>query len=195
MANNFNGKIGFNRNAANDAAQGMNEIAMYYISDTIKGLDMGTVSKSEYANDINWTIGRSNPSLTEVTVYDKDLQTTHKIKKFDVISSIDNIMFGQWNGYDIKFEYLKQVDTSNNLIYDSPISQVSPVSPIMYNCSTNRMISLDPIINFVKKTSAGLPQAQFENYIIYVVPFIYSAISNGVTLSTGFAVVSKQTTT
>lgn len=57
------------------------------------------------------------------------------------------------------------------------------------------MISLDPIVNFVKKTSAGLPQAQFEKYIIYVVPFIYSAISNGVTLSTGFAVVSKQTTT
>ena len=65
----------------------------------------------------------------------------------------------------------------------------------MYNCSTNKMISLNPIINFVKKTSAGLPQAQFENYIIYVVPFIYSAISNGVTLSTGFAIVSKQTAT
>ncbi len=65
----------------------------------------------------------------------------------------------------------------------------------MYNCSTNKMISLSPIVNFVKKTSAGLPQAQFENYIIYVVPFIYSAISNGVTLSTGFAIVSKQTAT
>ena len=65
----------------------------------------------------------------------------------------------------------------------------------MYNCSTNKMISLNPIVNFVKKTSAGLPQAQFENYIIYVVPFIYSAISNGVTLSTGFAIVSKQTAT
>lgn len=63
----------------------------------------------------------------------------------------------------------------------------------MYNCSTNKMISLDPIVNFIKKTQAGLPQAQFEDYIIYVVPFIYSAISNGVTLSTGFAVVSKQT--
>ena len=63
----------------------------------------------------------------------------------------------------------------------------------MYNCSTNRMISLDPIVNFVKKAQAGLPQAQFDKYIIYVVPFIYSAISNGVTLSTGFAVVSKQT--
>ncbi len=65
----------------------------------------------------------------------------------------------------------------------------------MYNCSTNKMISLSPIVNFVKKTQAGLPQAQFENYIIYVVPFIYSAISNGVTLSTGFAIVSKQTAT
>lgn len=62
----------------------------------------------------------------------------------------------------------------------------------MYNCSTNKMISLDPIVNFVKKASAGLPQAQFDNYIIYLVPFIYSAISNGVTLSTGFAIVSKQ---
>lgn len=62
----------------------------------------------------------------------------------------------------------------------------------MYNCSTNKMISLDPIVNFVKKASAGLPQAQFDKYNIYVVPFIYSAISNGVTLSTGFAVVSKQ---
>ena len=57
------------------------------------------------------------------------------------------------------------------------------------------MISLDPIVKFVKKTSAGLPQAQFENYNIYLVPFIYSAISNGVTLSTGFAVVSKQDST
>lgn len=65
----------------------------------------------------------------------------------------------------------------------------------MYNCSTNKMISLDPIVNFVKKASAGLPQAQFDNYIIYLVPFIYSAISNGVTLSTGFAVVSKQDST
>lgn len=62
----------------------------------------------------------------------------------------------------------------------------------MYNCSTNKMISLDPIVNFVKKASAGLPQAQFKKYDIYVVPFIHSAISNGVTLSTGFAVVSKQ---
>ena len=189
MANNFNGKIGFNRNAASDAAQGMNEIAMYYIQDTIKGLDMGTVSTSDYANNVNWTIGRSNPSLTEVTIYDKDLQTTHKIKKFDVISSIDNMMFGNWNDYNVKFE---QYDPSNNSFTD-PISQVSPVSPIMYNCSTNRMISLDPIVKFVKKTSAGLPQAQFDNYIMYVVPFIYSAISNGVSLSTGFAVVSKQT--
>lgn len=189
MANNFNGKIGFNRNAASDAAQGMNEIAMYYIQDTIKGLDMGTVSTSDYANNVNWTIGRSNPSLTEVTIYDKDLQTTHKIKKFDVISSIDNMMFGNWNDYNVKFE---QYDPSNNS-FKEPTSQVSPVSPIMYNCSTNRMISLDPIVKFVKKTSAGLPQAQFDNYIMYVVPFIYSAISNGVSLSTGFAVVSKQT--
>lgn len=78
-------------------------------------------------------------------------------------------------------------------MFIDPESQVSPVSPIMYNCSTNRMISLDPIVKFVKKTSAGLPQAQFKNYNIYVVPFIYSAISNGVTLSTGFAIVSKQT--
>ena len=155
---------------------------------------MGTVSKSDYANDVNWTIGRSNPSLTEVTVYDKDLQTTHKIKKFDVISSIDNIMFGNWNDYNVKFEERDTTGTSENGFKD-PISQVSPVSPIMYNCSTNRMISLDPIVNFVKKTSAGLPQAQFEKYNIYVVPFIYSAISNGVTLSTGFAVVSKQTST
>ena len=54
------------------------------------------------------------------------------------------------------------------------------------------MISLDPIVNFVKKAQAGLPQAQFEKYNIYLVPFIYSAISNGVTLSTGFAIVSKQ---
>lgn len=189
MVNNFNGKIGFNRNAASDAAQGMNEIAMYYIQDTIKGLDMGTVSTSDYANNVNWTIGRSNPSLTEVTIYDKDLQTTHKIKKFDVISSIDNMMFGNWNDYNVKFE---QYDPSNNS-FKEPTSQVSPVSPIMYNCSTNRMISLDPIVKFVKKTSAGLPQAQFDNYIMYVVPFIYSAISNGVSLSTGFAVVSKQT--
>ena len=191
MANNFNGKVGFNRNGTSDAAQGMNEIAMYYIQNTIKGLDMGTVSKSDYANDVNWTIGRSNPSLTEVTVYDKDLQTTHKIKKFDVISSIDNIMFGNWNDYNVKFE---EYDISNNSFKD-PVSQVSPVSPIMYNCSTNRMISLDPIVKFVKKTSAGLPQAQFDNYNIYLVPFIYSAISNGVTLSTGFAVVSKQDST
>lgn len=191
MANNFNGKVGFNRNASSDAAQGMNEIAMYYVQNTIKGLDMGTVSKSDYANDVNWTIGRSNPSLTEVTIYDKDLQTTHKIKKFDVISSIDNIMFGNWNDYNVKFE---QYNISNNSFTD-PVSQVSPVSPIMYNCSTNRMISLDPIVKFVKKTSAGLPQAQFDNYNIYLVPFIYSAISNGVTLSTGFAVVSKQDST
>ena len=191
MANNFNGKVGFNRNGTSDAAQGMNEIAMYYVQDTIKGLDMGTVSKSDYANDVNWTIGKSNPSLTEVTVYDKDLQTTHKIKKFDVISSIDNIMFGNWNDYNIKFE---EYDISKNSFKD-PVSQVSPVSPIMYNCSTNRMISLDPIVKFVKKTSAGLPQAQFDNYNIYLVPFIYSAISNGVTLSTGFAVVSKQDST
>ena len=104
IANNFNGKVGFNRNAASDAAQGMNEIAMYYVQDTIKGLDKGIVSKSYYANDVNWTIGKSNPSLTDVTIYDKDLQTTHKIKKFDVISSIDNIMFGNWNDYNIKFE-------------------------------------------------------------------------------------------
>ena len=205
MANNFNGKVGFNRNAASDAAQGMNEIAMYYVQNTIKGLDMGTVSKSNYANDVNWTIGRSNPTLTEVTVYDKDLQTTHKIKKFDVISSIDNIMFGNWNDYNVKFEqYTTHTedggkDNSGQPVtkivggFTDPISQVSPVSPIMYNCSTNRMISLDPIVKFVKKTSAGLPQAQFDKYNIYVVPFIYSAISNGVTLSTGFAVVSKQT--
>ena len=192
MANNFNGKIGFNRNATSDAAQGMNEIAMYYISDTIKGLDMGTVSTSDYANNVNWTIGRSNPSLTEVTVYDKDLQTTHKIKKFDVISSIDNMMFGNWNDYNVKFEGYDITNTTDNKFTD-PTSQVSPVSPIMYNCSTNRMISLDPIVNFVKKASAGLPQAQFKKYNIYVVPFIYSAISNGVTLSTGFAIVSKQT--
>ena len=191
MANNFNGKVGFNRNASTDAAQGMNEIAMYYISDTIKGLDMGTVSKSDYANDVNWTIGRSNPSLTSVTVYDKDLQSTHKIKKFDVISSIDNIMFGNWNDYAVTFE--ECISTSTSISFTQPKSQVSPVSPIMYNCSTNRMISLDPIVNFVKKASAGLPQAQFEYYNIYVVPFIYSAISNGVTLSTGFAIVSKQT--
>ena len=190
MANNFNGKVGFNRNGTSDAAQGMNEIAMYYVQDTIKGLDMGTVSKSDYANDVNWTIGRSNPTLTEVTVYDKDLQTTHKIKKFDVISSIDNIMFGNWNDYNVKFE---EYDISSDGKFKDPKSQVSPVSPIMYNCSTNRMISLDPIVKFVKKTSAGLPQAQFDKYNIYVVPFIYSAISNGVTLSTGFAVVSKQT--
>ena len=191
MANNFNGKVGFNRNGTSDAAQGMNEIAMYYVQDTIKGLDMGTVSKSDYANDVNWTIGRSNPSLTEVTVYDKDLQTTHKIKKFDVISSIDNIMFGNWNDYNVKFEeYINT--TGSSASYDSPISQVSPVSPIMYNCSTNKMISLNPIVKFVKKTSAGLPQAQFKKYDIYVVPFIHSFISNGVTLSTGFAVVSKQ---
>lgn len=189
MANNFNGKVGFNRNGTSDAAQGMNEIAMYYIQNTIKGLDMGTVSKSDYANDVNWTIGRSNPSLTEVTVYDKDLQTTHKIKKFDVISSIDNIMFGNWNDYNVKFE---EYDSSSNDGFKDPKSQVSPVSPIMYNCSTNRMISLDPIVKFVKKASAGLPQAQFDKYNIYVVPFIYSSISNGVTLSTGFAVVSKQ---
>ena len=192
MANNFNGKVGFNRNAASDAAQGMNEIAMYYVQNTIKGLDMGTVSKSDYANDVNWTIGRSNPTLTEVTVYDKDLQTTHKIKKFDVISSIDNIMFGNWNDYNVKFEKYDSSNTNNNGFSD-PKSQVSPVSPIMYNCSTNRMISLDPIVKFVKKASAGLPQAQFDKYNIYLVPFIYSAISNGVTLSTGFAVVSKQT--
>lgn len=191
MANNFNGKVGFNRNASSDAAQGMNEIAMYYISDTIKGLDMGTVSKSDYANNVNWTIGRSNPSLTSVTVYDKDLQTTHKIKKFDVIASIDNIMFGNWNDYAVTFE--EYTSTTNSVTFTPPKSQVSPVSPIMYNCSTNRMISLDPIVNFVKKASAGLPQAQFEYYNIYVVPFIYSAISNGVTLSTGFAIVSKQT--
>lgn len=204
MANNFNGKVGFNRNAASDAAQGMNEIAMYYVQNTIKGLDMGTVSKSDYANDVNWTIGKSNPTLTEVTVYDKDLQTTHKIKKFDVISSIDNIMFGNWNDYNVKFEQYTthtETDTDKNGQtvtktvggFTDPISQVSPVSPIMYNCSTNRMISLDPIVKFVKKASAGLPQAQFDKYNIYVVPFIYSAISNGVTLSTGFAVVSKQT--
>lgn len=210
MANNFNGKVGFNRNGTSDAAQGMNEIAMYYVQDTIKGLDMGTVSKSDYANDVNWTIGRSNPSLTDVTIYDKDLQTTHKIKKFDVISSIDNIMFGNWNDYNVKFEEYSvktiTVDaettegTTEKLSktvteFLDPISQVSPVSPIMYNCSTNRMISLAPIVNFVKKAQAGLPQAQFEKYNIYLVPFIYSAISNGVTLSTGFAVVSKQTST
>lgn len=192
MANNYNGKVGFNRNASNESAQGMNEIAMYYISNTIKGLDMGTVSKSNYANDVNWTIGRSNPSLTSITVYDKDLQQTHKIKKFDVISSIDNIMFGNWNDYAITFEEYTYSQSDKGVKFIPPKSQVSPVSPIMYNCSTNRMISLDPIVNFVKKASAGLPQAQFEHYNIYVVPFIYSAISNGVTLSTGFAIVSKQ---
>lgn len=158
MANNFNGKVGFNRNGTSDAAQGMNEIAMYYVQDTIKGLDMGTVSKSDYANDVNWTIGRSNPSLTDVTIYDKDLQTTHKIKKFDVISSIDNIMFGNWNDYNVKFEQYDTTITTGDKFTD-PISQVSPVSPIMYNCSTNKMISLDPIVNFVKKAQAGLPQA------------------------------------
>lgn len=88
----------FNRKVSDASAQGMNEIAMYYVQDTIKGLDIGTIGRSEYANPVNWVIGK-NPQLTYVTINDKDTDKTHKVKKFNIISTIDNFLFGDWNDY------------------------------------------------------------------------------------------------
>ena len=76
-----------------------------------------------------------------------------------------NVKFEQYNTKTITIDVPKEDGSGTEPVpkevsgFTDPISQVSPVSPIMYNCSTNKMISLNPIVNFVKKTSAGLPQA------------------------------------
>lgn len=103
----------FNRKVSDASAQGMNEIAMYYVQDTIKGLDVGTIGRSEYANPVNWVIGK-NPQLTYVTVNDKDIDKTHKVKKFNIISTIDNFLFGDWNDYQVTFKDITKDNEDND---------------------------------------------------------------------------------
>ena len=105
----------FNRKVSDASAQGMNEIAMYYVQDTIKGLDVGTIGRSEYANPVNWVIGK-NPQLTYVTVNDKDLDKTHKVKKFNIISTIDNFLFGDWNDYQVTFKEILKDNEGNDAV-------------------------------------------------------------------------------
>lgn len=72
-------------------AQGMNEIAMYYIKDTIKGVNISELYKSPNANPTNWTIGR-NPSITGA----KD-DNGNSIRTFDIVSTLENQMFEGFN--------------------------------------------------------------------------------------------------
>lgn len=96
-----NGRINFNRGETN--AAGMNEIAMYYIQNEIKGIDMAKTGVSESANPVNWTIGRNPAFDTYINVYDSETGKEHNIKRFDVVSTIDDVMFGDFDGYNVKF--------------------------------------------------------------------------------------------
>ena len=97
-----NGRINFNRGETN--AAGMNEIAMYYIQNEIKGIDMSKTGVSEFANPVNWTIGRTPSFDTYINVADHETGKEHNIKRFSIVSTLDDVFFGNFGGYEVRFE-------------------------------------------------------------------------------------------
>lgn len=64
-------------NRAETNAAGMNEIAMYYVQNQIKGVEFAKTGVSEFANPTNWTIGKSTAYETTVDVVDHEVQKSH----------------------------------------------------------------------------------------------------------------------
>ena len=68
-----NGKFNVNRGETNANAAGMNEIAMYYVQNEIKGIEFAKTGSSEFANPTNWTIGKSPAYETFIDVNDAEV--------------------------------------------------------------------------------------------------------------------------
>ena len=148
-----NGRINFNRGETN--AAGMNEIAMYYIQNEIKGIDMAKTGVSESANPVNWTIGRNPAFDTYINVYDSETGKEQNIKRFDVVSTIDDVMFGDFDGYNVKFIVVNE-----------------GVEPEVYNCSTpcpfmivasTQTFNFEHVLRFLKQTKSRIPSVKYTN--------------------------------
>ena len=99
--NKSNSRYNVNRGETN--AAGMNEIAMYYVQNQIKGVEFAKTGVSEFANPTNWTIGKSPAYETFVDVNDAEVQKTHQVKKFNVVSMLDSMYFGEFDNYAVSF--------------------------------------------------------------------------------------------
>lgn len=172
--NKGNGRFNVNRGETN--AAGMNEIAMYYVQNQIKGVEFAKTGVSEFANPTNWTIGKSSAYETYVDVNDAEVQKTHQVKKFNVISMLDNMYFGEFDNYNVEFSGASNVQNTN-----------SPCPIMVAANSTN--LSFDNIMTFFKQTRARLPYASYATgYKLYMIPTIAIKVdgSNGIKSCLGF---------
>lgn len=171
--NKGNGRFNVNRGETN--AAGMNEIAMYYVQNQIKGVEFAKTGVSEFANPTNWTIGKSSAYETYVDVNDAEVQKTHQVKKFNVISMLDNVYFGEFDNYNVDFSGATNVQNTN-----------SPCPIMVAANSTN--LSFDNIMIFFKQTRARLPYASYGGYKLYMIPTIAIKVdgSNGIKSCLGF---------
>lgn len=135
---------GYNRIISQRGAttqEGMNEIAMYYVQNTIKGVGMSKIDRSSEANPTNWVIGR-NPQTSDIGVYDQESGKGATLKKFDMVSQIENAFFGDLsNGFSVAWG-----DSTDN--YQS--------CPVMYVASTQN-IPFSKIVSWVDKARYSLP--------------------------------------
>lgn len=176
-----NGKFNVNRGETNANAAGMNEIAMYYVQNEIKGIEFAKTGSSEFANPTNWTIGKSPAYETFIDVNDAEVQKIHQVKKFNVISMLDNMYFGEFDDYSIKFGGAASDHNTN-----------SPC-PIMV-AANSANLSFNNIIAFFKQTRARLPYGSYvdaeegvEKYKLYMIPTIAIKVeSNNVKSCLGF---------
>lgn len=175
-----NGRVHINRGETN--ASGMNEIAMYYVQNEIKGVEFAKTGSSEFANPTNWTIGKNPAFETFLEVNDSEIKRDHQVKRFSMVSTLDNIFFGEAHDWEVEFARTLGVARDNN----------GPC-PIMIASNSNISLTFDSIMRFFKQTRARLPRAVNGSNTIYLIPTVVIKVASVVKLCLGFTIITEST--
>lgn len=175
-----NGRVHINRGETN--ASGMNEIAMYYVQNEIKGVEFAKTGSSEFANPTNWTIGKNPAFETFLEVNDAEVKRDHQVKRFSMVSTLDNIFFGDAHEWEVEFGKKLGVARDNN----------GPC-PIMIASNSNISLTFDSIMRFFKQTRARLPRAVQGSNTIYLIPTVVIKVARHIKLCLGFTVITEST--